>query len=334
MASTSWPRVAVVGAGAVGGYFGGMLARAGAPVVLIGRSVHVDVWTRDGLFVDSVNFQEKISVAASTEVASARDAELVLFSVKSFDTEATARQLAECLRRDALVVSLQNGVDNVPRMRDAAALDSIAAVVYVATSMPEPGRVKHSGRGDLLIGDLPGRQGSSREAALARVAAWLEAAGVPCRISPDIEADLWTKLIMNAALNAISAVVHVPYGDIVKVPEARETLRQLVHECVAVARASGVSLPPVDFDQMVLRFAEKARQVYSSTAQDLERGKRTEVDALNGYIVRRGTESAVPTPVNQSLITLVKLREAKHEDPRRREDPRRHEDPRRQQSKI
>lgn len=309
MAETAWPRVAVVGAGAVGGYFGGMLARAGAPVTLVGRPMHVEVWRREGLFVDSVNFQASIPVEASSDVASAANADLVLFSVKSPDTEDTARQLARHLRGDALVVSLQNGVDNVERIRAATSLDPIAAVVYVASSMPAPGRVKHDGRGDLVIGDAPGRRGAPRGPAVARIASWFEAAGVPCRISADITADLWTKLITNAALNAISAVVHAPYGDVVAIPESRETVRQLVNECVAVARAGGVSLPDSDLAETVVRFAEKVGQVYASTAQDLARGKRTEVDALNGYVVRRGAELGVPTPVNQALLALVRLRE-------------------------
>src|SRR6476659_3760207 len=236
MASETPPRVAVVGAGAVGGYFGGMLARAGADVTLIGRRVHVEVWKRDGLFVDSINFQERIRVAASTDVAAAADADLVLFSVKSLDTVETAKQLAHHIRSDASIVSLQNGVDNVEHIRTAAALDPMAAVVYVASSMPAPGRIKHAGRGDLLIGDLPGRAGPPREAAIARVSSLFEAAGVPCRVSPDIQADLWTKLITNVGLNGISAVVHATYGDVVAIPESRETIRALVNECVAVAR--------------------------------------------------------------------------------------------------
>jgi 2-dehydropantoate 2-reductase len=309
----SWPRVAVVGAGAVGGYFGGMLARAGAQVTLIGRPTHVDVWTRDGLFIDSVNFQERIPVAASSDLAASRDADLVLFSVKSPDTAETARQLARHVRDDALIVTLQNGVDNVERIRAAAALDPMAAVVYVASSMPAPGLVKHAARGDLLIGDLPGRPGPPRQTAIARVSNWFETANVPCRISSNIETDLWIKLITNVGLNAISAVAGVPYGEIVRTPESRETVHQLVSECVAVGRAAGVSLTDIDFVEAVVRFAEKAGQVFSSTAQDLGRGKRTEIDALNGFVVRRGNELGVPTPVNQSLLALVKLREAQFE---------------------
>ena len=308
----AWPQVAVVGAGAVGGYFGGMLARAGARVTLIGRAVHVDAWERDGLVLDSVNFHETIRVAASTEVSAARDADLVLFSVKSMDTERTAQQLASHVRADVLVVDLQNGVENVARMRAAAALDPIAAVVYVASSMPGPGRVVHRGRGDLLIGDLPGRSSPPRAAALERVRGWFESAGVPCRVSATIEADLWIKLITNVGLNAISAVARCPYGDIVRSPEPRETVRQLVQECVAVARADGVLLPEQDYVQMVWRFAENFPGVYSSTAQDLERGKSTEIDALNGFVVRRGIEIGVPTPVNQTLVSLIRLREAQN----------------------
>jgi 2-dehydropantoate 2-reductase len=308
-ARAAWPRVAVVGAGAVGGYFGGMLARAGAPVTLIGRPAHVEVWARDGLFLESARFTEHIPVVASADVAAAGDAELVLFSVKSPGTEETARELSRHLRGKPLIVSLQNGVDNVERMRTVAALDPIAAVVYVASSMPAAGHVKHGGRGDLLIGDLPGRPGPVRPDDLARVSAWFEQAGVPCHLSPDIEADLWTKLILNVGLNPISAVVRATYGQAIAIAEGRELIRQLVTECVAVARAARVGLPAADYVEMVWRFAESVSHVYSSTAQDLERGRPTEIDALNGFVVRRGAALGVPTPANQALVALVKLRE-------------------------
>ena len=180
--------------------------------------------------------------------------------------------------------------------------------------------MKHGGRGDLLIGDLPGRRGARRDAELTRLSAWFEAAGVPCRVSADIEADLWAKLITNAALNAISAIVHATYAEVAASPDSREVMRLLVNECVAAARASRVALPEVDYVQVVWDFAERIGAVYASTSQDLERGKRTEIDALNGFVVRRGTELGGPTPVNQTLLALVKLRERQFEcaagDPR------------------
>src|SRR5689334_10195158 len=194
----TFPRVAVVGAGAVGSYFGGMLARAGAPVTLIGRASHVDVWTREGLVIDSFRSPDpiKIAVNAATEISAAADADLVLFCVKGNDTETTARQLVPYLCDGALVISLQNGVDNVTRMRPAG-VDAIAAVVYVASAMSAPGRLQHNSRGELVIGDLPGRNRPARDEAIAKVASWFEAAGVPCQVSPDVEAELWTKLIVN-----------------------------------------------------------------------------------------------------------------------------------------
>src|SRR5271156_3055277 len=135
MAEKEWPRIAVVGAGAVGCYFGGMLARAGAPVTLIGRAQHVEAINRDGLLIDSVHFKERVFVSASTVLGAVRDAQLVLFAVKTVDTETTATLLAPFLAPDANVVSLQNGVDNTERMDFAAGIQAISAVVYIAAEM-------------------------------------------------------------------------------------------------------------------------------------------------------------------------------------------------------
>jgi 2-dehydropantoate 2-reductase len=118
-------------------------------------------------------------------------------------------------------------------------------------------------------------------------------------------------LILNAGLNPVSAIARATYGEAVAIPEGRELIKQLVNECVAVARAGGVGLPPNDYEETVWRFAESVSHVYSSTAQDLERGKPTEIDALNGLVVRRGAELGVPTPVNQSIVAMVKLLEAR-----------------------
>ncbi len=145
-----------MGAGAVGCYFGGMLARAGAPVTLIGRPGHVQAVIRNGLFFDGLHFQQRIPVSATTEVSAVKDAEIVLLCVKALDTDEAAISLAPHIAPTAALVSLQNGVDNVERIRAAAKIDAIAAAVYVAAAMTGPGRVKHSGRGDLILGISPG----------------------------------------------------------------------------------------------------------------------------------------------------------------------------------
>ena len=191
------PRIAVLGAGAVGCYFGGMLARSGPPVTLIGRSHHVDAINRTGLFLESVHFRGFVPVSASTDPAAARDCAIVLLCVKTLDTEDAMKAVAPHLNSGALVVSLQNGVDNVERIRSAVGVEAMPAVVYVAAEMTGPGRVRHNGRGDLV---LPDRESASSLASL------FQRAGVPCRISANIAADLWTKMIMNCVYNAMSAL--------------------------------------------------------------------------------------------------------------------------------
>src|SRR4029450_1660195 len=147
-----WPRIAVVGAGAVGGYFGGMFARAGARTVFIGRKHFANAVKSKGLVLDKLGGQERIRARAPVEMSAIRDCPLILFCVKANDTSATARQMAPFVRPDATVVCLQNGVDNADQVRALANVAVVPAVVYVAVSVPEAGRVKHLARGDLIIG--------------------------------------------------------------------------------------------------------------------------------------------------------------------------------------
>jgi 2-dehydropantoate 2-reductase len=300
-----WPRIAVMGAGAVGCYFGGMLARAGTPVTLIGRARHVEAIQRDGLLLETLHFRQQIPIAASSDVGAAQDADIVLFCVKAYDTEEAAQALAPHLRSGALVLSLQNGVDNVERVRSAAKIEAIPAVVYVAVATSAPARIRHSGRGDLIIGELPG---SVRKHDLPTIAATFERASIPCRVSGNIEADLWTKMIMNCAYNAISALGRSQYGPIVQNPWTRGVMTLVTEEAIAVACAAGVRLPE-GVVEVVLKLADTMSQATSSTAQDIARGSRTEVDSLNGYVVRLGAQLGVATPVNQTLHGLVKLLE-------------------------
>ena len=311
MEELRWPRFAVLGAGAVGCYFGGMLARAGAPVTLIGHPPHVEAITRHGLFFDGLHFQQYIPISASTQVSAARDAEIVLFCVKTLNTEEAAKSLMPYLALNAAVVSLQNGVDNVERIRSAAKIDAFAAVVYVAAAMTAPGQVKHSGRGDLILGDLPGRarEDGQRQGQLGRIASLFELAGVPCRVSDNVEGDLWMKLILNCAYNAVSALGRAQYRRAAGNRWTRAVMVKVIEEALGVARAAGVRLPEVNMVESVLEISESMANATSSTAQDLARGKRTEIDSLNGYLVRRGAELGVATPVNQTLHALVKLLE-------------------------
>ena len=299
-------KVAVMGAGAVGCYYGGMLARAGHEVVLIARPQHVEAIARDGLRMETQTFDEQVRLAASTDPGAVRGAELVLFCVKSTDTESAGAQLRPYLPADALVLCLQNGVDNADRLRSVLPRHAVAAaVVYVASEMAGPGHVRHHGRGELVMEPVNGPAMTSETVAQALIAA-----GIPTEISPNVRGALWVKLILNCAYNAVSAITQLPYGKTVAGEGVKDVMRDIVAECLAVAQAEGVQLPG-DVDAAVRKIAETMPSQFSSTAQDLARGKRTEIDYLNGLIVRRGAALGVATPANRVLWALVKLLETK-----------------------
>jgi len=291
--------IAVMGAGAVGCYYGGMLARAGHDVTLIARAQHVEAVQRSGLRMETKMFDEQVSMRASEEASGARGAKLVLFSVKSTDTERAGSALAPYLERDAVILTLQNGVDNAERLAATLGRNVVPAVVYVAVEMAGPGHVRHHGRRELLIGP---------SAASARIAAAFIAAGVPVEVSDNVIGALWAKLIVNCAYNALSAITQLPYGRMVQGDGVPAVMGDVVDECLAVARAAGVDVPG-DLLKAVPQIAETMPGQFSSTAQDLARGKPTEIDHLNGFVVRKGEALGVPTPANRVLLALVKLLE-------------------------
>src|SRR2546426_3279813 len=291
--------IAVMGAGAVGCYYGGMLARAGHDVTLIARPQHVEAEQKRGLRMETKAFDASVPVQASAEASGARGAKLVLFSVKSTDTERAGTALAPYVEPGAVVVSLQNGVDNAERLAATLGRDVVPAVVYVAVEMAGPGHVRHHGRSELLIGRSP---------ASARIAAAFGAAGVPVEVSDDVIGALWAKLVVNCAYNALSAITQLPYGRMVQGDGVPEVMRDVVDECLAVARAAGVDVPR-DLLQAVPRIAETMPGQFSSTAQDLARGKPTEIDHLHGFAGLEGEGLAVPTRGNRGLLALVKLLE-------------------------
>ena len=290
-------QVAVIGAGAVGCYYGGLLLRAGHDVTFIGRQPHVDAINAHGLLLDTKTFKGYLPAKAATDATALASPDLVLVCVKSADTEQAGRALAGRLRPETSVLSLQNGVDNAQRLRAVTGHAVISAVVYVGSEMAGPGHIRHHGGGDLAIG------ASAASDALAQT---LEAAGIHTTISDDIEVTLWSKLVINCAFNALSAVADISYGPMLEVEGAKDVVTRAVQEAIAVARACGVALPD-DLLKNILNIPTMMPQQKSSTAQDLARGKPSEIDFLNGHIVRKGAELGIPTPTNHALQVMVKL---------------------------
>jgi 2-dehydropantoate 2-reductase len=298
-----WPAFAVMGAGAVGGFFGAKLARAGAPVTLIGRPAFVEAVARDGLVFEHDGRTEAIGVTATTAPAGVAGARFVLFCVKSGDTEAAAKAMAPHLAKDAVVLSLQNGVGNAERIRAQVSCPVIPALVYAASQSPKPGHVRHTGGGSLVIG-------GAERARLDEIAALFARADVPVTVSPDIDAELWTKLLMNCAYNAVSALAMANYATMTAMPEVRGVMRAAADEVVAVAAAKGIRIDPGVLDRMFDMGRTMPAQI-SSTAQDIAKGRPTEIDYLNGTVAREGEALGVATPVNRTLHALVRLLEMK-----------------------
>lgn len=303
-------KTVVVGSGAVGSFFGAMLARAGHSVTLIARPAHVQAIQEKGLQLHMAGRVERVELAASASLEAVRGADLVLFCVKSTDTASVAQQIAPWLESHALVLSLQNGVENAAEISRQISQSVIPAVVYVATAMSAPGQVEHLGRGELVIGALDASCAPTLQPQLQRIVALFASAQIPVQISPDVMGELWRKLLLNCTFNAISAITQLPYGKISQLASTHDLQLALVHEVLAVAKADGQHLNLAESLLGVEKIFQTMPVQFSSTAQDLARGKRTEIDHLNGFIARRGAALGIATPANQALYALVKLLES------------------------
>lgn len=309
-ASSPVLRIGVMGAGAVGLFFAAKLARAGHAVTVVARPAHVDAISREGLRVQSsVDGASTVPLTATTTPEALAACDVVLVCVKTVDTDAVGETLARVLRPDALVVSLQNGVDNAWRLRERMPQPVVPGVVYVSVEMTGPGQLRHNGGGRLIVGAplADDRARPAAEAGLGAFVALWATAGVPCTTADDVRVDLWTKLTANAAYNAISALTALRYGALAGNDGVVGVMDLVTDEIAAVAAADGVPVTRAALGEAVRNIARIMPQALSSTAQDLLAGRRTEIDDLNGFVVRRGRALGVPTPVNETLRALVKF---------------------------
>ena len=294
-------KIAVMGAGAVGCYYGAMLARAGHSVTLVGRQQRVTAVQAHGLILEAAGRTEAVPVDATTDPSGVAGADVVLFCVKANDTLTAGRIIASHLGSSVPVLSLQNGVDSAEHLQAVLGRPIVPAAVYVAVDMPAPAHVRHHGRGELVIGPGP----SSVD-----IAEVFSRAGIATEVSENVKGVLWAKLIVNCAYNALSAVAQLPYGQMMKTDSVPETMRDIVAECLAVAERSNVMVPE-EIISSVLGLAASMPDQLSSTAQDIAQGKESEIDHLNGYIVRAAARLGIAAPVNRALLVMVRLVEAK-----------------------
>lgn len=311
-------KLGVMGGGAVGSYYGGLLAKSGVSVTMVGRPRHVDaIRAQGGVRVTSRDFDFVAPVKASIEISALEECDLILLTTKTGDTEFVAGQLAHVLSSDACVLVFQNGIDGADRAAAHIKGLVVPAVLFVSCQMESPGHVHHNGRGDIVLGDRdPSAPGArERREKLDDSAAMFRAASVHATVEDDIRPTQWSKLAMNCAYNALSALGRSRYERLVANEASRSIMRQVTEELVATAHADGVPLDLETTVRRVMDLASGVPQAISSTAQDITARRLTEIDDLNGFVVRRATALGVPVPVNATLVRLVRLLEAAPFDP-------------------
>lgn len=307
----SWPSIGVMGGGAIGCLYGGWLAKAGAPVTIVGRPIHVEAMRAHGLHVTGRDFDFHVPVNASTDLSALAQSDVILFCTKTRSTENVATELKSFLLPTTAILAFQNGVDGAERLAAILPNPVFSAALVVSCYIEGPGHVRHNGRGDVLLGDWLPDQGNARErgALLESIVATLKRASIQASLAPDIRLTLWTKLAMNCGYNALSALCRARYERLVCTDASRVLMRRIVEELVAVGQRDGV---PLDLDvvlKQVMDLAAGFPTAISSTGQDIAQGRPTEIDDLNGYVVRRGRALGVPTPLNETLQLMVKVLE-------------------------
>jgi 2-dehydropantoate 2-reductase len=300
-------RIAVMAAGAVGGYFGARMAAAGHDVFFIARGAHRDAMLKNGLTVESVHGDVHLEKPNVTDhPAQVGPVDVVLFAVKLWDTEKAAEQARPLLGPNTRVITLQNGVDSYERIAPIVGKErAIAGVTYVVTVIDRPGVIKQTSKFQSIIcGTSDGRPDAHLQAFVDAA----KAANIPITLSDDIERDRWHKFIFLSGTSGVTAISRNPMGPILSDPDTRALLRNIMRETLAVGKAKGVALDDGFVDER-MAFADKnvPATMKASMANDLDRGNRLELDWLAGEVCRLGKELNVPTPVNDTIYAALKL---------------------------
>jgi 2-dehydropantoate 2-reductase len=301
-------KVAVVGAGGVGSVFGGRLAAAGHEVWLIHRRREVvEALRSDGLHLENLNGDhERISLRATDSAAEVGEVDLVLILTKSVDTRAAAEAARCLLGEGTAAVTLQNGLGNLEIMADVLGSERVLlGMTYAGAALVGPGYVRHTAIGKSFLGE-PSGQHSARAEQLART---FSAAGMPTEATDRLWEMVWGKLVINAAMNATCALTGASGEAALRSPAASALVGLVAEETAAVAAALGISLPYPDAAARVRQHCRDVGPSKPSMLQDMERGRPTEIEAINGAIVREGARLGVPTPYNQALLLLVRAYE-------------------------
>ena len=297
-------RIAIVGAGGVGGYFGGRLAAAGADVAFLARGAHLEAMRTRGLRITSPKGDLHLPrVSAESDPVAVGPVDVAFFAVKLYDTDGALAMLPPLVGPDTIVVGFQNGVETIASLtRAVGAAHTAGGVSYVSAVIAEPGVIKHTAMDHLIFGMPDGSRSPQLEALLEAC----RPAGFQATLSPDITVDIWTKFVRLSVFSGMTAVTRSPIGVIVNDPELLEMLKAAVRETLAVAHAKGVAVADSIDEDVAAAYKALPPQAKASMLEDLERGRRIELPWLSGAVARIGREVGVPTPIHTFINAVLK----------------------------
>jgi 2-dehydropantoate 2-reductase len=307
----------MIGSGAMGSFYGGLLSRAGFDVTLIDiRADHIGSIQRNGLVVEGVRGRHVIQLPAHTDYAGLPPADLAVVFTDANATRDAARAAAQVLKPEGFALTLQNGIGNVEALVEALGPGRVVAGVTMNSgALPEAGRSVYTNAGMTSIGELDGRITPRIE----EVARMLNAAGIETRIVADPMAEIWTKFVLNCAINALTAITGLRSGEMYRTPEVSALQDRVIDEILAVVERKGVRLTEPDPRKKIKDHC-RVRYNRPSMMQHIEQGRRTEIDALNGALLREGKALGLSLPYNEAVVAVVKgleksRRQLLHEPP-------------------
>jgi len=292
-------RVAILGTGAIGGYYGALLAKTGEDVFFVARGAHLQALNSHGLTVKTADAESTLRVTAIGNTDAVGPVDLVLFCVKSYDTDTAAASLGPLMTPQTLVLTLQNGLDNVETIASVVGWEAVlVGSVYVALQLVAPGVIVYAGgEGKIVFGELAGGPTERTR----RIAEVFQRAGILHEVSTDMPHILWEKFLFITGVGGITALAHSSIGPLLASAEGQRLLTASCAEVDAVAMAEGIQLGRDAVQRTLKQAGSLAPQWQSSMARDLEVGRRLEVEALSGAVVRRGRTYGIPTPVHQAI---------------------------------
>lgn len=297
-------KILVMGAGAVGAYFGARLQQAGEDVVYCARGENLRAMQQRGIEITSICGDLKLPVNATGEPRQFAPYDLILFCVKVYDTEAAAAAIKGCLAPQGAVMTLQNGIENESRLSELFGAGSVmGGNARIGTELAAPGTIEHRTGGTIEFGELDGRI-TERANAIAET---MRRAGIFGELSTNIRASRWDKLMWNAAFNTVTTLTHQTVGGVLDDAEGAALIRSLMEEVRATAAAEGVALSAERIDQVLAHSNRNLRPVRTSTLQDRQRGKPLEVEALIGVVVRTARRHGIKAPISETIYALMRL---------------------------